>query len=298
MCRLFGMHAGRTPARATMWLLTDPDSLAQQSRREADGTGIGVFGPGGAPIVDKQPIAAYEDKAFATEARELESRTFVAHVRYASTGANTLVNTHPFEQDGRLLAHNGVLQGLDVLEARLRELGVMGLVRGQTDSERMFALITAEARRNGGDVGAAIVTALTWIIENIPLYAANIVLTTPSELWAVRYPDTHPLYVLERPSREGGDQNAPHPARLEARTRRISVRSDTLAERGSVIVATEPMDSDPGWRQMGAGEVAHVGEDLHVHSSAPLPPRPAHPLSLKDLEPRAASSQQSSAARG
>ena len=45
--------------------------------------------------------------------------TFVAHVRYASTGAHTLENTHPFLQDGRLFAHNGMVQGLDGLDRRL-----------------------------------------------------------------------------------------------------------------------------------------------------------------------------------
>jgi predicted glutamine amidotransferase len=39
-------------------------------------------------------------------------------------------NTHPFEQDGRLFAHNGVLQGLDQIEA---ELGAdTALLQGQT----------------------------------------------------------------------------------------------------------------------------------------------------------------------
>lgn len=289
MCRMFAMHTGAKPARATFWLVTAPDSLAQQSRQEPDGTGVGVFGHDGQPIVDKQPIAAYEDRKFATEARELESRTFVAHVRYASTGENALVNTHPFEQDGRLFAHNGVLEGLDVLDARLGELDALSLVRGQTDSELMFALITAEARRNGGDVGGAIVAALTWISQNIPVYAANIVLTTATELWALRYPETHPLYVLERDPR-GKDS-----ARLEARTHRISVHSEAMREHPSVIIATQPMDSDPGWRLMGAGELLRVGEDLMVHSSAPLPPQPAHPLTLKDLSPHAATSQQPAA---
>ncbi|WP_234346623.1 class II glutamine amidotransferase [Cellulomonas timonensis] len=288
---MFGMHAGKNPARATFWLVSAPDSLAQQSRKEPDGTGVGVFGPGGQAIVDKQPIAAYEDTQFASEARELESRTFVAHVRYASTGENSLVNTHPFEQDQRLLVHNGVLEGLDVLDARLAELGATSLVHGQTDSERMFALITVEARRNGGDVGAAIVAALTWIAQNIPVYAANIVLTTATELWALRYPETHPLYVLRRDP--GGNEGS---TRLEARTHRISVHSDAMGERPSVIIATQPMDSDPGWRLMGAGELLHVGEDLVVHSSAPLPPQPAHPLTLKDLSPHAARSQHPAAA--
>ena len=64
----------------------------------------------------------------------------------------------------------------------------------------MFALITAEARRNGGDVGAAITAALTWISDNLPVFALNLLLATPDELWALRYPETHELYILERPA--------------------------------------------------------------------------------------------------
>ncbi len=86
MCRLFGMSGGREPVRATFWLLEAPDSLAQQSRREPDGTGLGSF-EDKRPVVSKQALAAYEDQAFAREAREVTSRTFIAHVRYASTGA-------------------------------------------------------------------------------------------------------------------------------------------------------------------------------------------------------------------
>ena len=97
MCRLFAMHAGKGPVKATFWLLTAPESLAEQSRREADGFGIGTFDREGRPMVEKAPIAAYEDKAFAAEARDLSSITFLAHVRYASTGGNLKVNTHPFE---------------------------------------------------------------------------------------------------------------------------------------------------------------------------------------------------------
>ncbi len=58
MCRLFGLHAGAEPVTATFWLLDAPDSLREQSHREPDGAGIGVFGPDGRPVLDKQPIAA------------------------------------------------------------------------------------------------------------------------------------------------------------------------------------------------------------------------------------------------
>ena len=43
----------------------------------------------------------------AREARELESTTFIAHVRYATTGAIEARNTHPFEQRGRLALEQG-----------------------------------------------------------------------------------------------------------------------------------------------------------------------------------------------
>src|SRR5664280_2821224 len=131
MCRLFGMTGGPTPVRATFWLLEAADSLRAQSHRDPDGTGLGSFDPDGRPRVDKQALPAYADEAFAVEARELTSRTFVAHIRYASTGAVAGRNTHPFLQAGRLFAHNGVVGDLPRLEAELgsagdRHLGTAG----------------------------------------------------------------------------------------------------------------------------------------------------------------------------
>ena len=285
VCRLFGMSGGREPVRATFWLLEAPDSLAEQSRREPDGTGLGAFDPDGRPVVSKQPLAAYEDQEFAQEAREVSSRTFVAHVRYASTGAVSAKNTHPFEQRDRLFAHNGVIEGLDRLE---REVGdAMSLVQGDTDSERFFALITGEIDRDG-DVGAAIARAAGWIAENLPLFALNIVLITDGELWALRYPDVHELFVLERDA--GGPTGSRHLEHASARGS-VRVRSGDLADRPAVVVASERMDEDPGWRALQSGELLHVDPDLHVTITRPLERPPRHQLTLADLTGKAASSQ-------
>lgn len=286
MCRLFGLHAGPEPVRATFWLLDAPDSLADQSRREPDGAGIGTFDADGTAHVAKQPLAAWEDHAFAREARDLKSTTFLAHVRYASTGAHTMVNTHPFKQDGRLFAHNGAFGGLSRLDRRLTELGVADLVLGETDSERLFALITAESRRAGGDVGEGITRAVTWIAKELPVYCLNLIVTTATDLWAVRYPATHELHILERLST---DTAAAGP--LEARSARINARSQDLARSPHVLIATEPMDQNPGWRPLEAGELVHVGADLVVTLSFPFPESPAHALGLTDLDPTATKSQ-------
>lgn len=286
MCRLFGLHAGASAVSGTFWLLDAPDSLQAQSHRNPDGAGIGVFGTDGKPAVSKQPIAAWDDTAFAAAARDLTGTTFVAHVRHASTGAHTVHNTHPFLQDGRLLAHNGVVQGLDALDARLQHLGAAHLVLGETDSERVFALITAEATRHDGDAGAGIVAAITWIAANLPVYSVNLVLTTATELWALRYPATNELWVLERPADDVGAASG-----LDARTDRIHVRSDELAGRRSVVLASEPMDGEAGWRLLASGELLHVGPDLAVTSRAPFPVRPVYPMTAADLDPVAAASQ-------
>ena len=280
------MSGGDRRVLATFWLLEAPDSLAQQSRREPDGTGVGWFDADGRPHVAKQPLAAYEDQAFAREARELESTTFIAHVRYATTGGIEARNTHPFEQHGRLFAHNGVIHDLDRLD---RELGDdRALVQGDTDSERLFALVTRETERRGGDVGAGIVAAARWVTAELPLYAINLVLATANGLWALRYPDVHELWILERAA--GGPHGARH---LDAASAagRVRVRSAPLAWQPSVIVASEPMDEDPGWRALASGELVHVGPTLKVDSTIALDGPPAHPLTLADLEPRAAAAQ-------
>ncbi len=286
MCRLFGLHAGTTLLPATFWLVDAPDSLAAQSHRNPDGAGIGAFGPDARPVVDKQPIAAWQDTEFASAALTMRGTTFVAHVRYASTGDLSVANTHPFEQGGRLLAHNGIVGDLPSLDDRLAQLGAAHLVHGDTDSERVFGLVTAETARHGGDVTAGLTAAVTWVSEHLPVYALNLVLATATDLWALRYPDTHELLVLDRPP---GGRGIPRP--MDARTSRIRSRSDHLASRPSVVVASEAMNDDPGWRLLDAGELVHVGPGLTIESLRPFPSGPRHLLRRSDLDPHTEASQ-------
>lgn len=268
MCRLFGMTAGAQRVHASFWLLDAPDSLQAQGRRNRDGTGLGFFDEAGAPVVDKQPEAAYADVEFITEAKVAESTTFVAHVRVATTGVLDATNTHPFSMDGRIMAHNGGFEDLASLEAELGDWA--RLVQGDTDSERYMALVTKRIVDCDGDVGAGITDAATWIAEHLPLFSLNMVLVTPTDLWALRYPEHHRLYALRR---SGGGHT--HEG-LDASSELMRVGSERLAEHPSVVVASEPMDDHPDWRLMESGELLHVGPDLAVTSSLILPEPPTH----------------------
>jgi glutamine amidotransferase len=287
MCRLFGLHADRRVVTATFWLLEAPDNLVEQSRQNPDGTGLGVFGANGKGVVYKQPMAAWHDREFATQAHELTSTTFIAHVRYSSGAALELRNTHPFLQDDRIFAHNGVVTGLDVVDARLRELGVADLVQGQTDSERIFALITACIRRHDGDVGAGIFDAVGWLAETVGIFAVNILLSTATDMWALRYPETHELYLLDR--RDVDDR------RLRMSSDRITAHSEHLTSDASVLFASEPMDDDD-WQLLAPGELVHVDADLQIDRRIAFPDPPKHQLRHEDLTTQAAASQHASVA--
>jgi glutamine amidotransferase len=291
MCRLFALSASPHRVHARFWLLDAPDSLAGQSHRNPDGTGLGYFGVDDLPVIDKQPLAAFRDPAFAREARHVSSRLFVSHVRFATTGEKVAQNCHPFAIDGRLFAHNGALGRVDQLEAQLGE--DMANVHGETDSERYFALVSKEIRAHDGDVSAGLRAAVTWIAANLPVYSLNCLLATAHELWAFRYPERDRLFVLER--RAGGRHGDRD---LHYASSALRVHSAHLADRPSVVIASEPLDDSPDWRLLRSGELVHVGRDLDVRSRELIEGRPAHRMLipvrrvrglLRDLAHRAAS---------
>jgi len=302
MCRLLGLDAGGHPVSASFWLIDAPDSLEAQSHRNVDGSGIGFFDSSGAPVIDKQPEPAFADEEFRREAKQARSVTFVAHVRYATAGNRTLANTHPFTMDGRIMAHNGGFGELGRLEGQLGRY--RELVRGDTDSERYFALITQQIDTHGGDVGAGIAAAARWIGARLPVSSLNTIVATPGELWALRYPGQHALHIIERPAGASSPPAPNTPAEagtpattgspagtgaaatgLHARSATSSVHVPALHTLPSVVVASEELDGERGWRMLASGELVHVRPDLTVESAVVIPEAPAHLVPLPPDNP-------------
>jgi glutamine amidotransferase len=141
MCRLLGAVTRRAEAHPTS-LVESPKSLASLSHEHPDGWGIAVHDGRGWDMY-RNPTCARDDDEFRAVASTARGRVLIAHIRKATVGTIRLANTHPFQRDAWVFAHNGTLTDLSYIErqtsgARRRE------IEGDTDSERLFAyLLTA-----------------------------------------------------------------------------------------------------------------------------------------------------------
>ena len=184
-------------------------------------------------------------------------------------------NTHPFSMAGRIMAHNGGFGELPQLDAQLGSY--RDLVLGDTDSERYFALITQQTDAHGGDVGAGIAEAASWIAAHLPVSSLNTIVAAPGELWALRYPGAHALHILERPAgRSAGllPRACTCAARFPRCTRPRWMTSPPWSSRPSEL------DGESGWRMLAAGELVHLRPDLSVQSEIVITQPPAHLVPL------------------
>jgi glutamine amidotransferase len=289
------MSGGTHEVQATFWLLDAPTSLIVQSQGQPDGVGLGTFSADGTPRIYRKPVPANRSQTFIANAHEVRSRTFLSHIRHATAGAATLENTHPFEHEGRIFAHNGVIGELPALRRRLGRYG--SLVRGSTDSELFFALINKCTDERDGDIAAGIAAAAKQLAAEIPLYSLNIVLTTASDLWALRYPDTNHLYILERAVGMGmaGDLADRTISGMQSMSG-MRFMSAALSVLPATVIASERMDPTADWRLLEPGELIHVDSDQRVTSSIAVPDPPARMLDLSQNE--AAAQNEAEAATG
>lgn len=244
MCRLFGMLAAE-PVAAQFWLLGATDSVLDQSYRNPDGTGLAHY-VGREPVVEKQPIAAYEDQEFAAEARSAHSHLFVAHIRHATRGEPRPENTQPFSHGSLVFAHDGTIDGLEDLPAS------SGLFLGDTDSERYFALLRHHIGKTQNAL-TGIRDAVGWIMENCTYTSLNFLLADGDSLYALRLPGKEGLYFRRLRADEDLYGLSSHGTRAESRHRSEAV-----------LFASEEIDPAPSWRELEPGTLVVAHRDLRL----------------------------------
>jgi glutamine amidotransferase len=237
MCRQLAYVGPPIPLES---LLIEPaHSLLHQSYQpktqrhgvvNADGFGVGWFDTDKRtePAIYRRAAPVWSDRSFLSMAGLIRSKAFLAAVRDATTGSFVEESsTAPFGQQGWLFAHNGMFRNFDgppgVWLRRTVSDRRLAAIRGTSDSEFLFALILDRM-----DAGATVRDAMTSVIADClgrTTGAFNFLLHDGWRITATACGDS--LCYLEG--------------------------SDRLP--GGVVIASEPYDDDPAWRQVPDGSV-------------------------------------------
>ena len=165
MCRLLA-YLGQ-PILMDKFLYEPENSMIKQSfnAREieeplnGDGFGLGWY----VPDIDKEPAVfvsvypAWNNRNLRYLAPKIRSHCLVAHVRAASVGDVSESNCHPFHYRNYLMAHNGWVENFERIKRPLKSYLSDDLylwVKGQTDSEHLFALFLNYLKQKKSDFTA------------------------------------------------------------------------------------------------------------------------------------------------
>jgi len=142
MCRLFGFRSVMQ-SQVHESLVSAENALANQSERHPDGWGVAYY-VAGAPHLLRSVQTAVSDRMFQHVSGIVTSETVVAHLRKATQGELTVIDTHPFQHGTWVFAHNGNIAGFpehrDAIVERVPPV-LRRFILGNTDSEAFFYLL-------------------------------------------------------------------------------------------------------------------------------------------------------------
>ena len=168
MCRLFGFRSAASE-RVHDALVLERNSLRRQSLEHPDGWGIASWQDSGLPEVVRGLGAAHLDPEFERVSSAVQARTVLAHLRLASVGSVKLDNAHPFTHGRWAFAHNGTLHAFDRHRAAIEALIAPDYrtFRGETDSERCFAIFLTRLSSRVDPLGTATLRDVQWALATV-----------------------------------------------------------------------------------------------------------------------------------
>lgn len=142
MCRIFGFRSV-IPSQVHQSLVSAENALMLQSERHPDGWGVAYY-VAGAPHVIKSASTAISDQLFKHVSGIVSSETVLAHIRKATHGNLSLINSHPFQYGNWIFAHNGDVPNFaehrEEVIAKIPPI-MRRFILGDTDSEVIFYLL-------------------------------------------------------------------------------------------------------------------------------------------------------------
>jgi glutamine amidotransferase len=282
MCRLMAYRG--TSIVIDNLLYQPKNSLINQSvnAREleeplnGDGFGIGWY----VPEVSDEPVTfvsvnpAWSNRNLRNLAPKVKTGCMLAHVRAASVGEVSESNCHPFQYKNLLMAHNGGIENFGKIKRKIRQPlsdELYNWIKGQTDSEHIFAYLLNELLKNHKVItpdGVADSFDRTFEamkklmkdngIDNEPAYL-NMAVTNGKFVVATRYvsdPKEEPLTMYHS---EGSRFVVE-----DGVTRMEAPEDDDQA----VLVVSEKLTDGKEWTLLPANHLVMVEENLNVRVRA------------------------------
>jgi predicted glutamine amidotransferase len=288
MCRLIAYKGN--PIVLNKVLFEPKHSLINQSfdakeleePLNGDGFGIGWY----KPEIDTEPAVfvsvspAWNNRNLRYLAPKITSGCIMAHIRAASVGDVSELNCHPFHYQDFLMMHNGGIDDFWRIKRPIRNQltdELYNWVKGQTDSEHLFALVITYAQQHakGKEMNLEdIVHGFRQMIAFTNDAKAqtgietasylNMVITNGRIMVAIRYISDHSDEPLSLYYSEGSKYVC-----KDGVCEMIEAESD---EKAVLIVSEKLTDLQEDWRKVGRNYFVLVDEQLKVEM------RPIEPL--------------------
>jgi len=270
MCRLFGFRSV-IASQVHRSLLAAENALGTQSEDHPDGWGVAYY-VDGSPHVTKSPTLALGDQLFHRLSGVVSSETVLAHVRKATVGNKTVLNTHPFQYGRWVFAHNGNIPRFDerrdaltaLINPRLRRF-----ILGETDSETIFHILLSQlVARRPLDQAHSLEELIDALAATTDAITQAVGPTEPTDplLLTLMVTDGRVLAA----SHGGKDLYwSTYKNRCSDRDacKSLSPECEAPTTTGRVnhcIISSEPLQGENVWLPLTHGEVVGVDEQMHV----------------------------------
>lgn len=268
MCRLFGFRSV-IPSQVHRSLVLAENALGVQSHKHPDGWGV-VYYVDGCPHLTRSAATALGDTLFHRLSGVVASETVLAHVRQATQGKSSVLNSHPFQYGRWVGAHNGDIPNLEAVRGELRaEIAphLLRFVLGDTDSELLFFQFLSRLSECGplGQASALpdVVRALRRTVQRTREICDK---AGHQSLLTLLFTDGQSLVGCQ-----GGRQlyYSTYKRRCADRDTcaSLSLECEAATTTGHVnhlIVSSEPLQGENVWIELDAGDVVAIDHGMRV----------------------------------
>jgi len=271
MCRLFGFRSV-IQSQVHRSLIDADNALAVQSSAHPDGWGVAYY-VDGAPHLTKSASTALHDTLFRRVSGIVASETVVAHIRKATVGQNSVLNTHPFQYGRWVFAHNGDIPEFERCRSKLHaEIAprLRRFILGTTDSEVIFYLFLSRLQRHGplsqkrvlDEVFEAMDETIALVRDvcdgpDAPSDALLNLLVTDGQCIAA-YQGGKELYYSTHKRRCSERDVCPY----------YKPECETHSDSGLVshlLISSEPLQGENVWQEMGQGDMVGCDWRMKMH---------------------------------